>query len=217
MSESVELPSAPLENEPAVVTEVFGDSLPRIRRFTEVLYQEGELRGLIGSLEPPRLWTRHIVNSGLLAPLLRPGRLGDVGSGAGLPGIVLAIARPDVECLLIEPMSRRVDWLNEVKDLLKLDNVTVIRDRAEDYQPYPKLDQVTARAVSALRTLIPITAPLLRPGGELILMKGERVQQEIVAAQKVMKKHRVVDAEIIVLGEDLDTEPTRIFRARIAE
>ena len=217
MNDVVEFPSGPLEEEPPEAATVFGERLSRVREFTELLYREGELRGLIGSLEPARLWTRHIINSGLMAPLLKSGRLGDVGSGAGLPGVVLAIARPDVECILIEPMSRRVDWLNEVKQLLHLDNVSVIRDRAEDYRPVPLLDQVTARAVSALRTLIPITAPLLRPGGELLLMKGERVYQEVEAAEKAMRKHRVVDPEVLVLGEELNTEVTRIFRARIAE
>ncbi|MGB3413231.1 MAG: 16S rRNA (guanine(527)-N(7))-methyltransferase RsmG [Microbacteriaceae bacterium] len=208
---------AELEPEPQSASVVFGDTLPKVRDFTQLLFEQGELRGLIGVLEPARLWTRHIINSGLLAPLLRPGRVGDVGSGAGLPGVVLAIARPDVELILIEPMIRRVEWLQEVKHLLHLDNVTVVRDRAEDYQPQPMLDQVTARAVSALRTLIPITAPLLRPGGELLLMKGERVDQELAAAEKVLRKYRLTGAEVLVLGDNVDTEPTRVFRASVSE
>src|SRR6188474_442657 len=103
--------SAAGEREPAVAADLFGDRIDAARSFTAQLVARGEELGLIGPLEPPRIWTRHILNCALLAPLLRPGLVGDVGSGAGLPGLVLAIARPDVEFVLIEPMERRVDWL----------------------------------------------------------------------------------------------------------
>src|SRR5690606_27659809 len=154
------------EQEPAAAVTLFGDRIELARKFTSDLAREGELRGLIGPLELPRLWSRHVLNSVLVAPLLRPGRVGDVGSGAGLPGLVLAIARPDVRFVLIEPMERRVDWLNEEAATLGLDNVEVVRARAEEAQLSEPLDQVTARAVSALSKLLPVTAPLLRPGGE---------------------------------------------------
>ncbi|HTN56793.1 MAG TPA: RsmG family class I SAM-dependent methyltransferase, partial [Protaetiibacter sp.] len=129
-----------LEAEPAIAASLFGDRIELARQFTADLAREGETRGLIGPLEPPRLWSRHVVNSALVAPLLRSGRVGDVGSGAGLPGLVLAIARPDVALVLIEPMERRVDWLTEEADALGLDNVEVVRARAEDAQLGEPLD-----------------------------------------------------------------------------
>jgi 16S rRNA (guanine527-N7)-methyltransferase len=204
-----------LEPEPESAASVFGDRLEPVRRFTENLARHGEELGLIGPLELPRLWSRHVVNSGLVAPLLRPGRVGDVGSGAGLPGLVLAIARPEVHLTLIEPMERRVAWLNAQVDELGLDNVDVVRARAEEAKLAGRLDQVTARAVSALRTLIPITAPLLTPGGELLLMKGAGVTGEMGAAEKAIRKYRLEDVEVIVLGEGIVDDVTRVFRARV--
>ncbi len=204
-----------LEPEPAAAVEIFGSHLEQGRRFAEALARHGEELGLIGPLELPRLWTRHILNSALVAPLLRPGRVGDVGSGAGLPGLVLAIMRPDVSFTLIEPMERRVAWLERQAGELELTNVEVVRARAEESKLKGALDQVTARAVSALRTLIPVTAPLLRPGGELVLMKGAGVDGEITAAEKAIRKYRVHDAEVLVLGEGVVTEVTRVFRATV--
>ncbi len=202
-----------LEIEPAVAADLFGARLDVARRFTNDLAREGELRGLIGPLELPRLWTRHVLNSALVAPLMRPGRVGDIGTGAGLPGLVLAIARPDVHFVLIEPMERRVEWLREEVEALSLDNVEVIRARAEDVDLAEPLTQVTARAVSALSKLIPITVPLLGAGGELVFMKGERVHAEIEAAQKVIRKFKLVDVRVDVLGEGVTSEVTRVFRA----
>ncbi|MEI5584437.1 MULTISPECIES: 16S rRNA (guanine(527)-N(7))-methyltransferase RsmG [unclassified Agromyces] len=206
-----------LEAEPASARVVFGDRLGLVRRFTENLARHGEELGLIGPLELPRLWSRHVVNSGLVAPLLRPGRVGDVGSGAGLPGLVLAIARPDVHLTLIEPMERRVAWLNRQVDELDLQNVDVVRARAEEAKLTGQLDQVTARAVSALRTLIPITAPLLKPGGELLLMKGAGVIGEMGAAEKALRKYRLENVEVTVLGEGVVDDVTRVFRARVPQ
>lgn len=203
------------EREPAAAAELFGDRVELARRFTADLAREGELRGLIGPLELPRLWSRHVLNSVLMAPLLRPGVVGDVGSGAGLPGLVLAIARPDVKLVLIEPMERRVDWLTEEAEALGLDNVEVVRARAEDARLDAPLDQVTARAVSALSKLLPLTAPLLAAGGEFIFMKGARVDDEVVAAQKVIRKLGVRDVRVELLGEGIVEEPTRVFRATL--
>lgn len=206
------MPDPIVESEPAVAAELFGDRIDLARQFTAALTAEGELRGLIGPLELPRLWTRHILNSAVAAPLFY-GSVADVGSGAGLPGLVLAIARPDVQWTLIEPMDRRVTWLNEQVDALGLDNVRVMRARAEDVGL--EFDVVTARAVSAMRTLVPITAPLVKDGGELILLKGHNVPAEIDAAAKMLKKHKVTDVTVEVLGEDLLTETTRVVRARV--
>ena len=151
----------------------------------------------------------------LLAPLLRPGLVGDIGSGAGLPGVVLAIARPDVDFVLVEPMERRVDWLLAEASRLGLGNVRVERSRAEDAPLVRQLDQVTARAVSALSKLIPLTAPLARPGGELVFMKGARVDDEVVAAAKQIRAARLKDHEVLLLGEGLVPESTRVFRATV--
>jgi 16S rRNA (guanine527-N7)-methyltransferase len=207
-----------LEAEPAVAREIFGDRIEVVRQFTADLAQHGEELGLIGPLELPRLWTRHVVNSGLVAPLLKAGgRVGDIGSGAGLPGLVLAAARPDVTLLLIEPMERRTDWLSAEAERLGLENVEVLRARAEDVELDAWLDQATARAVSALTKLIPLTARLVKTGGELVLMKGARVDQEVDAARKVIARTHLVDVEVLELGVGLvdPAETTRVFRATL--
>lgn len=193
---------------------MFGDQLAVARQFTANLAQYGEELGLIGPLELPRLWSRHILNCGIVAPLLN-GRVGDVGSGAGLPGLVLAIARPDVEFVLIEPMERRTAWLNDQVAALDLKNVTVVRDRAEDVRRDVLLDQVTARAVSALKKLIPMTAPLVRPGGELVLMKGAGATAEIDAAAKQIRTFKLQNVEVLTLGEGILDEVTRVVRATV--
>ena len=202
------------EAEPAQAAQVFGDQLALARQFTANLAQYGEELGLIGPLELPRLWSRHILNCGIVAPLLT-GRVGDVGSGAGLPGLVLAIARPDVDFVLIEPMERRTAWLNDQVGELGLSNVTVVRDRAEDVRRDVLLDQVTARAVSALKKLIPMTAPLVRPGGELVLMKGAGAAAEIEAASKQIRAFKLQNVEVLTLGEGLLDEVTRVVRATV--
>ncbi|PPH07348.1 16S rRNA (guanine(527)-N(7))-methyltransferase RsmG [Rathayibacter sp. AY1H3] len=204
-----------LEAEPAAAAAIAGDRLPLLRRFTEALADQGEERGLIGPLELPRLWTRHVLNSALVAPLLRPGLVGDVGSGAGLPGLVLAIVRPDVRFVLIEPMERRVVWLQEQVDGLGLENISVLRARAEEAELAEPLDQVTARAVSALSKLIPLTAPLLRPGGELVLLKGINAEKEIEAAAKQIRRFRLSPPEVVVLGDGVLSEVTRVVRATV--
>jgi 16S rRNA (guanine527-N7)-methyltransferase len=204
-----------LETEPVVAADLFGARLDLARAYTNDLARRGEELGLIGPLELPRMWSRHIINCALVAPLLRPGRTGDVGSGAGLPGLVLAIARPDVHLVLIEPMERRVDWLLAESKDLGLDNVTVVRARAEEAKLDQPLDQVTARAVTALSKLIPATAPLLRRGGEMLFMKGSRVSEEIEAAAKSIRKARLSNVEVLVLGEGTAPEVTRVFRATV--
>ena len=204
-----------IEPEPVVAADIFGDRIELARRFTAALGEHGEERGLIGPLEPPRLWSRHVLNSAIIAPLFPVGRVGDVGSGAGLPGLVLAIARPDVEWVLIEPMERRVAWLNEQVSALGLDNVNVVRARAEDWKGGAVLDAVTARAVSALRTLVPLTAPLVRDGGELILLKGASAANEIGAAEKVLRKYRVSNARVETVGEGVLDGPSRVIRATV--
>ncbi|MGO2747217.1 16S rRNA (guanine(527)-N(7))-methyltransferase RsmG [Microbacterium sp.] len=201
-----------VEIEPDAAAALFGDRIDVARAFTANLAEHGEERGLIGPLELPRLWTRHVLNSAIAAPLFH-GSVADIGSGAGLPGLVLAIARPDVRFTLVEPMERRVAWLDEQVAELGLENVTVLRSRAEDVTPQ-QFDVVTARAVSALRTLLPWTAPLVRDGGELVLLKGKNAEAEIAAATKQIKKYRLTEVRAEVLGEGVlpESEVTRVVR-----
>lgn len=212
-------PDAPrgVQAEPAAAAALLGDGADVVRAFAADLAARGETLGLIGPLEPPRLWTRHILNSALLAPLVAAeATLADVGSGAGLPGVVVAAIRPDVQVTLIEPMGRRADWLTEQASRLGLSNVAVLRARAEDVRPRRSYDQVTARAVGALRTLIPLTAALVRPGGELLLLKGARVQEELRAAQKQVRAERLIDVRVEALGPGPTSEGTHLFRATVA-
>lgn len=204
-----------IEPEPDAAASLFGDRIELARSFASDLGLRGEELGLIGPLEPPRLWSRHILNCALVAPLLRPGVAGDVGSGAGLPGLVLAIARPDVHLVLIEPMERRVDWLRHESAELGLDNVTVLRARAEEVHLEQPLDQVTARAVTALVKLIPATAPLVRHGGQMLFMKGSRVVEEVEAASKAIRKAKLSAIDVLTLGEGITPEATRVFRATV--
>lgn len=205
-----------LEVEPSAAAEIAGDRIEVLREFARDLGERGEELGLIGPLEPPRLWTRHLLNSAILAPLITVGaKVADIGTGGGMPGLVLAIVRPDAEFRLIEPMERRCNWLNEQIERLQLDNVEVLRGRAEEYHGAFEVDQVTARAVTALRKLVPLTAPLLRDGGEMLFLKGTSVQGEIDAAEKVLRKHRVREISVEELGAGQLAETTRVFRAKI--
>ena len=213
---AADAPLAPEEVEarPAVADAIFGERVGIAQRYAEALVRDGELLGLLGPLEYPRLWTRHIVNSALIAPLLH-GEVADVGSGAGLPGIPLAIARTDVRLTLIEPMERRSAWLEQQVSDLGLNNVTVVRARAEEFADQSAFDQVTARAVAAFSKLIPWVAPLARFGGELVLLKGRSAEAEIEKAAKAIRKFHLQDVRVEEVGIDLDTEPTRAIRATI--
>jgi 16S rRNA (guanine527-N7)-methyltransferase len=125
--------------------------------------------------------------------------------------------RPDVSCTLIEPLGRRATWLEDESKRLGLGNVTVLNQRAEDTVGQAQYDYVTARAVSALKTLIPLVVPLVRPGGELVLMKGQRVDQEIRDAASVLVRNGLQDPRVQITGSEYGTEETRVFRARVAE
>ena len=209
-------PVGEVEFEPEFAVSVVGmERMPMMRSFVADLARYGEDLGLLGPLELPRLWSRHIVNCALVAPLLGSGRVGDIGSGAGLPGLVLAIARPDIHLVLIEPMERRVDWLGHEVARLGLTNVSIVRSRAEETRLDTPLDQVTARAVTALSKLIPATAPLLKKGGEMLFLKGERVAAELEAAAGAIRKARLRDIEVLTLGTGITPEVTRVFRATV--
>jgi 16S rRNA (guanine527-N7)-methyltransferase len=192
---SRETPSAP---DPVVLAQIFPpDRLTLLQAYADLLATEGVVRGLIGPREVPRLWDRHLVNCGLLAPLIPPdSTLADVGSGAGLPGVVLAIARPDVRVTLVEPMARRVAFLEEVRERLPLVNVDVARERAEQWSDPPRFDVVTARALAPLPKLLAWTMPLTAADGVVLAMKGSSAQEEIAGARTELDRWRA-RAEVV--------------------
>ena len=204
-----------IEPEPTAAEKLCGEALPTLRLFAEHLAQWGEELGLVGPRELDRLWTRHILNSALVAHKIGTGTLIDIGSGAGFPGLVIAAIRPDVQCTLIEPLGRRAHWLREEAHRLGLTNVEVRNERAEEAAGHVIADFVTARAVSALKTLVPLAAPLVKQGGQLVLMKGQKVEDEVRAAAPILVKWSVSNPAIEVTGPEFDTEETRIFRATV--
>ena len=204
-----------IEPEPAAAEKLCGEALPALRLFAEHLAQWGEELGLVGPRERDRLWTRHILNSALVAHKVGAGTLIDIGSGAGFPGLVIAAMRPAIHCVLIEPLGRRAQWLREEADRLGLNNVTVRNERAEEAAGHVVADYVTARAVSALKTLVPLAAPLLKVGGELVLMKGQKVEDEVRDAALVLVRWGVSNPSIEITGPEFNTEETRIFRATV--
>ncbi len=192
---------------------IFGDRLNLAKRYVEHLATSGTERGLIGPREVPRLWSRHVLNCAVIESQIAEGsHVADVGSGAGLPGLCLAIARPDLELTLIEPLERRVVWLQEVVDDLGLINVTVMRSRAELAVGMVKADVVTARAVSALSNLAGLTIPLLAGKGEVIAIKGRSAGEEVEKAAKVIRKLGGTQTTVLLVGEGLLVEPTTVVR-----
>lgn len=205
---------AEVEPAPAAAEGVFGESWPRVRSFADMLAAEGELRGLIGPRELPRLWSRHLLNSSAVAGFVPQSvRFADVGSGAGFPGVVVALMRPDLDVHLIEPMERRTEWLSDVVRELEISNITVMRARAEEVHGEHEFHVVSARAVAALKKLVPWVAPLISPGGRLLALKGARAALEVEEAAKVLRKHRMENTavhEVLVPGTD---EPTRVVES----
>ncbi|XAS72280.1 16S rRNA (guanine(527)-N(7))-methyltransferase RsmG [Micrococcaceae bacterium Sec5.1] len=192
---------------------IFGDRLDLAKRYVEHLATSGTERGLIGPREVPRLWSRHVLNCAVIeSAIAMDSHVADVGSGAGLPGLCLAIARPDLELTLIEPLERRVIWLQEVVDDLGLDNVTIMRTRAELAVGLVDADVVTARAVSALSNLAGLTIPLLNGKGEVVAIKGRSAAEEIEKAKKVIRKLGGVETSVVVCGQELLEEPTTVVR-----
>ena len=204
------------ESERAAAEAVFGERLPLAERYVQHLATTGIERGLIGPREVPRLWARHVLNCAVGQEYIAPNAsVADVGSGAGLPGLCLAIARPDLKLTLIEPLERRVIWLNEVVEDLGLENVTVLRSRAEQAVGTVEADVVTARAVSALVGLLDITLPILRGTGELLALKGRSAAEEITKAKKKLNRYGARETEILTAGGNLLEEPTTVVRVRL--
>jgi len=192
---------------------IYGEHVEVAERFVEHLVTTGIEWGLLGPREVPRIWDRHVLNCAVIQELLPKGALvADVGSGAGLPGLAVAIVRSDVQFILIEPLERRVDWLNMVIEDLELENVDVIRARSEQVVDTVDVDVVTARAVSAMKSLVPITVPLLHGHGELLALKGRSAQTELDKAQKVLRKYKTNTAEVLTVGDDLLEVPTTVVR-----
>ena len=209
------MPEFEVEALPEQAARIFGANLDKAIAYGEALVEDSDQLGLLGPRELPKLWTRHILNSAVVAELLAPNELvADVGSGAGLPGIPMAIARPDVRFVLIEPMERRANWLQKQVDLLALENVLVLRARAEEVGR-SDFDAVTARAVSALPKLLRMTVDLIRPGGRLIALKGERAQAEIDESKPLAKKLKLASFEIVFAGETILVEPTRVVVVKL--
>lgn len=193
----------------------FGLAWPAVEHFGQMLVDEGELRGLIGPRELPRLWSRHIVNSAAVAAFLpTAGTVADVGSGAGFPGIVTATMRPELEFVLIEPMERRVAWLLEVVEELGLDNVEIHHARAEELHRQVKFNVVTARAVAAMDKLARWTLPLLAGGGRLVALKGDRAAAELEDAKYVLKKLGADHTEVHQVTPVDGVEPTTVVVVR---
>ncbi|SEJ57774.1 16S rRNA (guanine(527)-N(7))-methyltransferase RsmG [Demequina mangrovi] len=174
----------------ADVREYFGDTYPRVLAFAEMLAEQGVERGLIGPREVARLWERHILNSAALLPYLGEGRVADVGSGAGLPGLVLAAMDPQRDYVLVEPMERRTQWLFEAARECGIDNAIVVRGRAEEVAESVEVEVVTARAVAAIDKLVKWCTPLLSEGGRMVLLKGRSAPDELERAKYTLRKHR---------------------------
>lgn len=201
---------------PPTASEVFGDGLGAAERYEELLAGPGVVRGLIGPREVDRLWDRHILNSAAVSEAIEAGaRVVDIGSGAGLPGIPIAIARPDLHVTLVEPMLRRSEFLHEVVAELGL-AVAVVRGRAEDKDVHDAVagaDVVVSRAVAGLDKLTRWSLPVLRPGGRMLALKGERADDEVAEHRAAMAKLGATGIRVLRCGSGYLNPPTTVVEA----
>ena len=214
MTEAAELPPAPEQ-----AREVFGDRFEDAVRYAELLAEAGVQRGLIGPREVPRLWQRHLLNCAVLSEVVPEGvTVCDVGSGAGLPGIPLALVREDLKITLLEPLLRRTTFLTEVVELLGLDHVTVVRGRAEEVMgKLTPVHVVTARAVAPLDRLATWGVPLLRPYGEMLALKGDTAEEELKSAATALSKLGAVETSVLHVGEGVVDPLSTVVRVEVGE
>lgn len=198
---------------PPEAREVFGATLEKAEEFARILVGAAVERGLLGPREVDRIWDRHLVNCAVVAELIpEKARVVDIGSGAGLPGIVLGIVRPDIRMTLLEPLLRRTNFLDECVRELGLTHVEVVRGRAEEYAGKLSADVATARAVAPLDRLANWSLPLLRPGGMMLALKGDRAYTELEEAAATLKSHAVRDAGVVQVGQSRVNPATTIVR-----
>lgn len=208
----------------SLLSDLFGDVFPKMKVFKDKLANEGEERGIIGPRDVDIIWERHILNSAAIVPFIESSTDGDrfktvadLGSGGGFPGIVLAACLPDHEVTLIEPMERRAEWLHECVDQLELNNVIVLRARAEECIQQLKHDKgahpfavVTCRAVAPMTKLSGWTLPLLKHGGQLIALKGRSAPAEVRKAAKEIQKHGGRNPQVLEAPIAEGFEPTHV-------
>lgn len=206
---------APSSEQKTQAVDVFGQGADQALEYCNHLCTTGVDHGLVGPREVPRMWERHVLNCAVVAEVIpSAATVIDVGSGAGLPGIALAISRPDLRVTLIEPLERRTTWLQNTIDDLGL-SVEVIRGRAEEFHGKRHADVVTARAVAALSKLVPWLAPLVSADGQILALKGKSAADEIAAATKVLRKFKLAEPEIIQCGVGTLDPPTTVVRAKL--
>ncbi len=206
---------AGIESEPEAAAEIFGARIDLARLFADHLATTGVEWGLLGPRELPRLWSRHILNCAVMAELLDDTDVvGDIGSGAGLPGIALAIARPKTRFVLVEAMERRVEWLQMVAADLQLENVRIVRARVEELVDEEIFTVATARAVKSLPVLIEWCTPVLGPDGRLLAIKGQSYETEIKKAAKHIKRYRLSPPKVHTLGAESLEVPTTVLELR---
>lgn len=214
LAEASEPVAVEFEEPTDAVREFFGLAFGQMEAFAHMLEEEGELRGLIGPRELPRLWSRHLVNSAAVLDFIpKKAQVLDVGSGAGFPGIVVAICRPELDVHLAEPMLRRVEWLEDVVDELGLDNVTIHQARAEELRGKGKADVVTSRAVANMSKLVRMTSKLIAPGGRLVALKGRRAALEVNEAAAELKRHHL-RAEVHEVPSVMEDDSTYVVVAQ---
>ena len=204
--------SVPAPPVPASAAGVFGPALPAAVTFAALLATRGVERGLLGPREVPRIWDRHLLNCAVVAELIEPrqGTLLDLGSGAGLPGLVLAMLLPEMAVTLLEPMERRCRFLTECVTELALGNVSVLRGRAEDVTL--RTEVVTARAVAPLPRLAELAAGVVRPGGMVLAIKGRTAAEELKAAGPVLRRIGARDAQVVGAGQGKVVPATTVVR-----
>lgn len=192
---------------------MFSSRLPLAERYAELLATDGVVRGLIGPREVPRLWERHLVNCALLGhAIARDADVCDLGTGAGLPGLVLALDRPDLSVTLVEPLLRRTTFLEEAVAALGLGNVEVVRARAEELHGRRDFSVVTSRAVAPLDRLLGWSMPLVRRDGVMLAMKGSSARSEVDAAEKALRRYGVGEVTVSTYGAELIDPPTTVVR-----